>query len=153
MTLSDLVDAIASHVGIAPDTAHKALGVLLNFLRSELGPGTFGKLESAIPGATEMMDDAPKGVEETTGGGLLSAITSAAGKILGGNAGEGVNLVAILNGLGLTSAQIESFLTKAIELIKEHVPPEVIEKVLATVPAAGSLLGKLLAPGHEPAAE
>ena len=68
-------------------------------------------------------------------------ISSLAGKLLGGKAGEGVDLLSTLSKLGFKPEQIEAFLPKAIELIKTYLSPELIQKLLAALPAIAKLLG------------
>ena len=59
---------------------------------------------------------------------------------MGGKAGEGADLLSTLSKLGFKPEQIEAFLPKALEMIKSHLPPELIEKILAALP----LLAKFL---------
>ena len=55
-------------------------------------------------------------------------VSGLAGKLLGGKAGEGIDLLATLSKLGFKPEQIESFLPKALELIKSHLSPELVQK-------------------------
>ncbi len=71
-----------------------------------------------------------------------NVVTGVATKFLGGKAGEGVDLLATFSKLGFKPEQIESFLPKALALLKSYLPPELIERVLASLPA----LAKILAP-------
>ena len=68
-------------------------------------------------------------------------ISGLAGKLLGGKAGEGVDLLSTFSKLGFKPEQIEAFLPKAIELIKTYLSPELIQKLLAALPAIAKLLG------------
>ena len=70
-------------------------------------------------------------------------VTGLAGKLLGGKAGEGVDLLSSLSKIGLKPEQIESFLPKALELIKSHLSPELIQKIMMGLP----LLAKFLKAG------
>ncbi len=64
---------------------------------------------------------------------MLGTLSNLAGKILGDKAGAGANLLASLSAIGLSPEQIEDFLAKATAFIKQHLSPELLEKVLTTV--------------------
>jgi hypothetical protein len=49
---------------------------------------------------------------------------------------------AYFNGIGLKPEQIEAFLPKALELIKTYISPELLQKIIAALPA----ITKFLAP-------
>jgi Protein of unknown function VcgC/VcgE (DUF2780) len=147
--MSDLVNQLTSHTGLSPELVQKGLGALLTFLKKELGEETFNKLENSIPGASALKTDyesapAPEG-GASSGGGLFEMISGLAGKLLGGKAGEGVDLLSTFSKLGFKPEQIEAFLPKAIELIKTYLSPELLQKVLAALP----MLAKLIASKKE----
>jgi len=145
--MPDLVNELATHTGLSPELVQKGLGALLSFLKKELGPETFDKLESSIPQAnalTTHYESAPVEAEAAgpaQGGSLFEMISGLAGKLLGGKTGEGVDLLSTLSKLGFKPEQIEAFLPKALELIKNHLSPELIQKVLAALPAIAKMLG------------
>ena len=64
----------------------------------------------------------------------METVTALAGKLLGGKAEGGAELLASLSKLGFQPGQIEAFLPKALEFIKNHLPPELVERVLASLP-------------------
>ena len=70
-------------------------------------------------------------------------VTGLAGKLLGGKAGAGADLLSSLSKLGFKPEQIETFLPKALELIKSYLSPELLQKILAGLP----LLTKFLSEG------
>jgi Protein of unknown function VcgC/VcgE (DUF2780) len=136
--MSDLVNTLTDQTGISSDLVHKGLGAILSFLKKELGDETFNRLESSIPGATGLIQK----FESSPGagsGGLLEAITGLAGKLLGGKAADGAGLLAVLSKVGFNPEQIEAFLPKALELIKSHLPPDLLAKVLSSLPALAKL--------------
>ena len=61
----------------------------------------------------------------------------------GGKAGEGADLLSSFSKLGFKPEQIEAFLPKALELIKSHLSPELLQKILTALP----LLAKFLSSG------
>ena len=58
-----------------------------------------------------------------------------------GGSGGGAELLASLSKLGFQPAQIEAFLPKALEFIKNHLPPELIERVMASLPGLAHMAG------------
>ena len=68
-------------------------------------------------------------------------VSDLAGKLLGGKAGEGVDLLSFFSKLGFKPEQIEAFLPKALELIKSYLSPELVRKILDGLPALAKLFG------------
>src|SRR5262245_10164341 len=109
--MADLVTTLATQTGIDPETIHKSLGAVLKFLQEHLSSEAFAKVEGALPGAPEMTAayDAQK-----ESGGLIGAVASLASHLLGGQAGEGANLLEMLSRAGLDVNQIRAFLPRAL---------------------------------------
>jgi len=70
----------------------------------------------------------------------LSMWCRLAGKLLGGKAEEGADLLSSLCKPGFEAEQIEAFLPKALELIKNHLPPDLLEKLVAALPVLARFL-------------
>ncbi len=141
--MSDLVNELATRTGISSDLVQKGLGALLSFIKKELGEETFDKLQASVPGAaglTSNYEASPPPAESQ--GGLFGMVSDLAGKLLGGKAGEGADLLSLFSKLGFKPEQIEAFLPKALELIKSYLSPELIRKILDGLPA----LAKLISP-------
>jgi hypothetical protein len=138
--MSDLANQLATETGVTGEQAHKGLGALLSFLREQLGDETFQKLEAAIPGASSMISNF-EAVQGSSQGGLFETVAALAGKLFGGKAEGGAELLASLSKLGFQPGQIEAFLPKALEFLKNHLPPELIERVLASLPGLAKLTG------------
>jgi Protein of unknown function VcgC/VcgE (DUF2780) len=137
--MADIVDSLAQKLGIPPETAHKGVATLLNFLKTELGDQTFSKIESSVPGASGLADQAEP-LPESGQGGLLGTITSLASKVLGGQSGGAAKLLEGLSALGLQPQQVEAFVAQALTFIKQHVPPDLLQKVMASLPALAALI-------------
>jgi hypothetical protein len=131
--MSDLANSLATETGISGEQAHKGLGALLSFLKEQLGEENFQKLEAAIPGAVSMISNF-EASQGTTQGGLFETVSALAGKLFGGKAQGGAELLASLSKLGFQPGQIEAFLPKALEFLKNHLPPELVERVIACLP-------------------
>jgi hypothetical protein len=135
--MDEILKTLAEHTGIDVETARKALGAVIAFLKEHLPEGLAGQLMNALPDASNLA----KAYESTapapaSSGGLIGALTGLATKFLGANAGEATKLLGMLQNLGLDLKQIEAFLPKVIELIKAHIPAELYEKIVAMVPGA-----------------
>jgi Protein of unknown function VcgC/VcgE (DUF2780) len=140
--MSEVVNQLASQTGISSELIQKGLGAFLSFLKKELGEETFGEVESSVPGAANTLKTFEESPEPAQGsGGLLGMVSELAGKVLGGKTGGGADLLATFSKLGFKPEQIESFLPKALELIKSYLSPELIQKILAALPALAAMLG------------
>src|SRR3981189_12012 len=74
--MEELITRIAAEAGIAPETAEKAVGMILGFLRKEGPPAGGGALFAAVPGATEAAaggasGGAPEDPIDVSGSGLM----------------------------------------------------------------------------------
>lgn len=122
--MSELVTRIADNVGIAPDVAEKALGMMLGFLQREADDGAVARMIEAMPGATELVAQYNG---EGKKPGLLSGLMSAMG---GGIMGLGQQLMS----LGLGMAEISALAKETISIAREHAGSEVVDEVVASVP-------------------
>ena len=139
--MSDIVNQLASQTGISSELIQKGLGAFFNFLKKELGEETYTEVEASVPGAANSLktfETAPEATQQP--GSILGMVTDLAGKLLGGKSGAGAELLATFSKLGFKPEQIESFLPKVLELIKTYLSPELIQKVLASLPAIAAML-------------
>jgi hypothetical protein len=125
--MNEIVTEIANRVGIAPDLAEKALGMMLGFLQREAADGPVAEMIEKIPGATELVAQF-NGEGSSSGGGLLGGLMSALGG--GGIVGLGQQLMS--EGLGMS--EITSLAKETIAIAKEHAGEEVVDQVVASVP-------------------
>ena len=86
-------------------------------------------MDDLIGGAAE----APAAADEG-GGGLLGGVMEAAGSVLGGSAGGGLEMAGIFEKLGLSTDQIGKLVSTVINFIKEHVGESVIDMIVEKVP-------------------
>jgi hypothetical protein len=141
--MTDLVNELTTRTGISPDLVQKGLGALLSFLKKELGDETFDKLQASIPDASRLTSQHESSPEAAPSqGGLFEMVSGLAGKLLGGQAGAGADLLSSFSKLGFKPEQIEAFLPKALELIKTYLSPELLQKIMIALPA----ITKYLAP-------
>ena len=112
--MNEIVTQIADRVGIAPDLAEKALGMMLGFLQREAAGGA--DLVAQFNGAG------------AGGGGLLGGLMSSLGG--GGIMGLGQQLM----GEGLGMGEITSLAKETIAIAKQYAGEEVVDEVVASVP-------------------
>ncbi|MBB3563297.1 hypothetical protein LVY75_14630 [Sinorhizobium sp. B11] len=125
--MNEIVTEIANRVGIAPDLAEKALGMMLGFLQREAADGPVTEMIEKIPGATELVAQF-NGEGSGGGGGLLGGLMSALGG--GGIMGLGQQLMS--EGLGMS--EITSLAKETIAIAKQYAGEEVVDQVVASVP-------------------
>ena len=125
--MNEIVTEIANRVGIAPDLAEKALGMMLGFLQREAADGPVAEMIEKIPGATELVAQF-NGEGSGGGGGLLGGLMGALGG--GGIMGLGQQLMS--EGLGMS--EITSLAKETIAIAKQHAGEEVVDQVVASVP-------------------
>ena len=129
--MNELVTRVADNVGITPDTAEKAVGMMLGFLQREADDGAVARMIEAIPGAPELV--AKFNGEGQGGGGLLGGLISSFG---GGVMALGQQLM----GLGLGMGEITSLAKETIKVAREHAGDEVVDKVVSSVPGLGQFV-------------
>jgi len=125
--MNEIVTEIANRVGISPELAEKALGMMLGFLQREAADGPVAEMIEKIPGATELVARF-NGEGSSNGGGLLGGLMSALGG--GGIMGLGQQLMS--EGLGMS--EITSLAKETIAIAKEHAGEEVVDQVVDSVP-------------------
>ncbi|MBX5189090.1 hypothetical protein HJB86_09225 [Rhizobium sp. NZLR3b] len=123
--MNEIVTQIADRVGIAPDLAEKALGMMLGFLQREAADGPVARMIEAIPGGADLV--AQYNGASAGGGGLLGGLMSSLG---GGIMGLGQQLMS--EGLGM--GEITSLAKETIAIAKQYAGEEVVDEVVASVP-------------------
>ena len=125
--MNEIVTEIANRVGIAPDLAEKALGMMLGFLQREAADGPVTEMIEKIPGATELVAQF-NGEGSGGGGGLLGGLMGALGG--GGIMGLGQQLMS--EGLGMS--EITSLAKETLSIAEQHAGKETVDEVVASVP-------------------
>ncbi len=127
--MDQIVNRLAEHTGIDTETAHKAVGAVVAFLQTHLPDHLSSRMMEVLPGSEHAVARY-QSAAETEGGGLMGTVASLAGAVLGGSkAGESSKLMEMLAKSGLDLGQVRAFLPKALAILKDHVPPEIYEKI------------------------
>ena len=124
--MNEMVTRVADRVGLAPDAAEKAIGMMLGFLQREADDAAVARMIEAIPGAPELV--AKFNGEGQGGGGLLGSLMSSFGG--GGIMSLGQQLMS--QGLGM--GEITALAKETMAVAREHAGDETVDTVIASVP-------------------
>lgn len=121
--METLITTIAEQVGIDRVLAEKAVGIILNLVKSDGDQSLVPDLMAAIPGASELADANAGG-----GGGLMGA--------LGGALGSGGAMAAFgkLTQAGLDTSQIKSIGEILFAHAKEQAGEPLVKQVVSAIP-------------------
>lgn len=129
--MEELISRIAGAAGIDEDLASKAVGIILNFLNKEGPDDKMQDILGALPGASELIEQAGS----SGGGGLLGGLMSS----MGGMGGA----MAALNELqssGLDMDQIKGVAGELVGFAKEKAGDEVVDDVISSIPGLNQIL-------------
>ncbi|MGL1922087.1 MAG: DUF2267 domain-containing protein [Hyphomicrobiales bacterium] len=126
--MEQIIAIIAEKIGVSPEIASKAVGIILNLVDSSVTDDVKEKLYAAVP---EAKDIAATGGEET-GGGLLGM----AGGLFGGGGGAMGAMAAMgkLNEVGLDTDQISSMGKTLLGHIGEVADEELVGEIVSSIP-------------------
>jgi hypothetical protein len=135
--MQEFINQVASRLGVPASTASGAVGALMGLIKKAGDKGAVAELFNKLPGANTMADDAEhEGAKAAGGGGLGSMLGGLASKVgLGGEAGG----LASLATSGLGAGQIGSMVKMFIDWAKTKVSPEIVDKVIGSIPALKDL--------------
>ncbi len=119
--MNEAISTLATSVGIGEETARKAAGIILAFLKKEGPPDAVQKLMDTFPEAEALMAEA-----EGEGGALGSMM----GAFGGGIMAVGTKLM----GLGLNMSQVQKFSREVFVLGKKYAGEETMGKLVAEIP-------------------
>lgn len=139
--MQDFIKSAASKLGLDESVTKNATGTALGFIKKSLGD-QFSSISARLPGAEQLISEAGQSEEPSGGGGLMGSLKGAASSMLGGSgAGQGLELMGVLQKTGLSAEQGGSFLTMLIEFIKGEVGEGVVSKITEKLPMLKSLVG------------
>ncbi len=127
--MEELYARIVEKTGTAPDTAEKAVAMILSFISKEAPADSVEKLMAAMPGTEELLAKAQ--AEEKSG--FLNSFLGMMGGGLMGLAGR-------LTGLGLGMDAMQAIGREVLDFAREKAGTEEIEKVAAAIPALRQLM-------------
>lgn len=128
--MDELVERVSTAAGIEPESARKAIGLILNFLLTEGPEPQVNRIIDTIPGAREAVSGAAL---EEDGGSVLSGTTGAKGAGLMGLASQ-------LTGLGLSMGEMQTIGGEVLGYARETVGEDVVGEVAGAVPGMHQLM-------------
>ena len=118
--MDELLARIAAETGLDAETAKKAVGHILAFIKAEGEDPAIGKMIAETPGAEDAMASAGEGGSGGLFGGMLG----------GGIMGLGSKLM----GLGLGMGEIQTVARDLVAFAKANSDPETVDRALRSVP-------------------
>ncbi len=129
----ELVQHLASSLGIHEDQAKGGAGLIMQMAKAKLEDHEFAQVAQAIPGISELLETAPP---EKKGGGLLGALGGMAAG-LGGGAGSGagnavsnvtnmIGLAAGFSKLGMDPSMISRFMPTILSFAQTKAGGQVV---------------------------
>lgn len=134
----DLALQLASRLGLDTAQAQSLAGAVIAQLKGGLPAEQADAVSEAVPEADEW----------------ASPVSGPLGGLLGAFGGKGTNLLATAASLGLTPDKLAAAAPVVIQFLKDKLPPEVADKIVAAIPgllggqtdslggALGGLFGK-----------
>lgn len=122
--MEELVARIAAVTGLAPDTARKAIGLILSFLEKEGPSGEVARLIAAMPEARAAME---AGEAATSGGGGMGML----GALMGGGV---MALGSRLMQVGVPMDQMKPLARELLAYGREKAGEDTIGAIVASVP-------------------
>jgi hypothetical protein len=135
--MEQLIQSIATKLNLPESSVRSGVQVLLKFL-SEKSHGTqLGEIISKIPGAQTLLNTPVEKAEGSPG--LLGGLFGTAGSFLGGQSGDIAKVAASLQQSGIDFSKAIPFVQTFIAEAKQRVGPEVVDQILAQIPALKNL--------------
>jgi hypothetical protein len=124
--MEELINRIASNVGIDPAVAEKAVGLIIGFLQKNGPEEHVGAMMEAMPGAAEL---AAAHAPEEGGGGLLGGLMG----MMGGGGGV-MALGQQLMSNGIDMGQIGALSKEVFAHAQEQVGEDKMGEIIAAIP-------------------
>ncbi|PLX40630.1 MAG: hypothetical protein C0605_06205 [Hyphomicrobiales bacterium] len=130
--MEELIGRISAALGIDEALASKAVGIVLNLLKSAGPEDKVSQLLAAIPGASEMLDKAGE-----SGGGGLGGLMGSLGGMMGGSMGGAMGAMSAFTELkdaGLDTDQVQGLGKEVLSFAKEKAGEDVVGEVVSSIP-------------------
>ncbi|QLF94423.1 DUF2780 domain-containing protein [Pseudomonas sp. ABC1] len=141
--MNAIIEQLASQLDIQPQQAESAAGSIFKLIQEQAASGDFQQLLSALPQVGDWIAKAGN-VEAapSASGGLLGSLGGLLGN-LGGEAVQGgiAGALGELARTGLNADTLTKFVPTLLDLLRNHIDPALVEKLLQSVPALAQLTG------------
>jgi hypothetical protein len=120
--MQEIIDRVATAAGIDPETAAKAIGIILGFLQKQGPAEEVGQLMGAMPGSADLAE--AHGGDAGGGGGLMG--------MLGG--GGLMALAGQLTGIGLGMGEMQSVGKELFQVGRERAGEDTVGAIAGSIP-------------------
>ena len=124
--MDDLIDRVSAAASLEPETARKAIGIVLNFIQRQMSPEQNAAVLGAVPGAREA---AAAAATDEDGGGLM-----------GMDGGGLMGLANQLSSAGLGMGEMQVLGREMFAYLREHVGEDAVGEIAASVPGLGQFM-------------
>lgn len=125
--MQDLIGRIVAATGLPEEKATKALGIVLNLIKTQGNQNKVQELFDQLPGAAELAREQGGDGAGYGGGGLL-------GMLAGGMMGGPLAAVSKLSSAGLSMDQIKALGTTTLDYAKEKAGSQLVKEVAGSIP-------------------
>ena len=122
--MEELVQRVSTATGLEPETAHKAIGIVLNFMQKQITPEQSAAVLDKVPGAREAATGA---AAEEEGGGVISGLMSTPAAGLMGLANQ-------LTSAGLGMSQMQILGREMFAFLRQHAGEDAVGELAAAIP-------------------
>jgi hypothetical protein len=127
--MEEVVARVVAATGLDPETALKAIGIILAFLQKEGPPAEVGQLLAAMPGAAEAVTQSQDGGPGATAGGFMG--------MMGGGV---MALGSKLMGAGISMGQMQPLGRELFAYGREKAGEDVVGAIVGAVPGLGQFV-------------
>jgi hypothetical protein len=123
--MQDLIERISLKTGLDAAKSERALGILLNLVKTQGDKAKTPELFAALPGAAELAHK--HGGDGAGRGGLL-------GMLGGGAMGGPLAAIAKFQAAGLSMDQIKTLGTETLDYAKHHAGADLVKQAVGAIP-------------------
>lgn len=136
--MQELINRIVERLGLDAGVAEKAIGIVLDFLKTEAPSEKIEPLLNALPGAQELLGKLSGELSSSNSddGGLLSG---ALGGLVGGNNGI-MGALSKLQAEGIDMTQARTLGQEIFNFAQENVGEDMINEVKESIPGLSQIL-------------
>ena len=132
--MDQLIAKIVAQVGLDEATARRAVGIILSMFAKEGPADKVNELIASMPGAAELLADAPE-PSSGSGGGLSGMLAGA----LGG-AGPIMETLGNLQAQGLSVDQAKQVGQEVAGFAREKAGDDVVKEIAAAIPGLSNIM-------------
>ena len=120
--MEELVQRVSAATGLEPEAAHKAIGVVLNFMQKQITPEQSAAVLDKVPGAREAATGA---AAEEESGSVSGLSTPGAGRL---------GLANQLTSAGLGMSQMQILGREMFAFLRQHAGEDAVGELAASIP-------------------